>query len=79
MPARFTARTAQEIEELRFQVADWSLVQRESILRLERKFRFSNFVEGLSFTQRAGALAEVEGHVCGSAEIAVKAVIERKS
>jgi len=54
--------TAQELEKLQLQVPDWKLVDQESIPRLERVFRFSNFAEALSFTNRVGALAEVEGH-----------------
>jgi 4a-hydroxytetrahydrobiopterin dehydratase len=47
---------------LQRQVPDWNLIEPESILQLERKFRFSNFAEALSFTNRVGALAEAEGH-----------------
>ena len=54
--------TSEEIEELRLQVQDWNLVERESILRLERIFHFRNFAEALDFTSRVGALAEAEGH-----------------
>jgi 4a-hydroxytetrahydrobiopterin dehydratase len=54
--------TAEEIKELQPQVPDWKLVERESILRLERVFRFNDFAEALSFTNRVGALAEAEGH-----------------
>ena len=54
--------TAEEIQELELQVPDWRLVERESIQRLERTFRFSNFAEALSFTNRVGTLAETEGH-----------------
>ena len=54
--------TAEEIEELQRQVPDWNLIEPESIPQLERKFRFSNFAEALSFTNRVGALAEAEGH-----------------
>ena len=54
--------TAEEIQELQLQVPDWRLVERESIVRLERNFRFSNFADALSFTNRVGALAESEGH-----------------
>ena len=54
--------TAEEIEELKLQVPKWKLPERESILRLERIFRFSNFAEALSFTNRVGDLAEAEGH-----------------
>jgi 4a-hydroxytetrahydrobiopterin dehydratase len=54
--------TPEEIQELQPQVPDWRLVERDSILRLERIFRFSNFAEALSFTNRVGDLAEAEGH-----------------
>ena len=54
--------TAEEIEDLKLQVPEWKLLERESILRLERIFRFSNFAEALSFTNRVGDLAEAEGH-----------------
>ena len=60
MPAKSPRVTAQEIEELRVEVPDWKLVEWESILRLERIFRFSNFAEALSFTNRVGALAEAK-------------------
>ena len=54
--------TAEEIEEFKLKVPEWKLLERESILRLERIFRFSNFAEALSFTNRVGGLAEAEGH-----------------
>jgi 4a-hydroxytetrahydrobiopterin dehydratase len=54
--------TEAEIEELRSQVSDWELVERDGIRRLERAFSFSNFAEALAFTNRVGALAEEEGH-----------------
>jgi 4a-hydroxytetrahydrobiopterin dehydratase len=54
--------TETDIQELKPQVPDWTLVERETIPRLERVFRFKNFVEALSFTNRVGALAEAEGH-----------------
>jgi 4a-hydroxytetrahydrobiopterin dehydratase len=54
--------TEAEIRELKSQVPDWTLVERETIQRLERVFRFKNFDEALSFTNRVGALAEAEGH-----------------
>ena len=60
MPARFAA--AEEIEQLQLQVPEWKQLQRESVLRLERIFRFGNFAEALSFTNRVGGLAEAEGH-----------------
>ena len=54
--------TAAEIEELRPQVPDWELVERDGIPRLERVLRFANFAEALAFTNRVGVLAEAEGH-----------------
>jgi 4a-hydroxytetrahydrobiopterin dehydratase len=51
-----------ELEELKPQVPDWTLVERDGIPRLERGFRFPNFAEALSFTNQVGALAEEEGH-----------------
>src|SRR5215813_7530131 len=51
-----------DIQELRPQVPDWTIVEREAIPRLERVFRLRNFAEALSFTNRVGALAEAEGH-----------------
>ena len=54
--------TEGEIGELRPQIPDWALVEREGIQRLERVFRFTNFADALSFTNRVGALAEEEGH-----------------
>jgi len=54
--------TVEEVEELKLQVPEWKLLEKESILWLERIFRFSNFAEALSFTNRVGGLAEAEGH-----------------
>jgi 4a-hydroxytetrahydrobiopterin dehydratase len=54
--------TDAEIAELRPQVPEWHVVQREGIKRLERLFRFRNFAEALAFTNRVGEQAEKEGH-----------------
>ena len=54
--------TPAEIEELKPQIAQWNMVEREEIPRLERVFRFPNFADALAFTNRVGALAEAEGH-----------------
>src|SRR3954452_15428629 len=51
-----------EIQELKAHVPDWTIVERESIQRLQRVFRFRDFAEALAFTNRVGALAEAEGH-----------------
>lgn len=54
--------TSQEIEELKPLIPDWDLVEADGIPRLVRTFKAANFLEALAFTNRAGALAEAEGH-----------------
>ena len=54
--------TDAEIERYRPEVPGWKVVEREGIKRLERAFRFKDFVEALAFTNKVGAIAEAEGH-----------------
>jgi 4a-hydroxytetrahydrobiopterin dehydratase len=54
--------TDAEIAELKPQIPEWNIIEREGIPRLERTYRFQNFVEALAFTNKVGALAEEEGH-----------------
>lgn len=54
--------TEAEIAELKPQIPDWQLIERDSIKRLERVFSFANFADALAFTNKVGALAEEEGH-----------------
>ncbi len=54
--------TDEEIAELKTQIPDWQIVEREGMRRLERVFRLKNFVQALDFTNKVGAIAEAEGH-----------------
>ena len=54
--------TDDETAELRPQVPEWELVEVDTIKRLERAFRFRNFVEALDFASQVGEAAEAEGH-----------------
>lgn len=54
--------TDAEIAELKPQIPDWQIVEREGMKRLERVFPFKNFAQALAFTDKVGALAEEEGH-----------------
>ena len=54
--------TDPEIAELKPQIPDWQIVERDGIPQLERVFRVNNFVEALEFTNKVGVLAESEGH-----------------
>jgi len=54
--------TEAEIAELRREISDWQLVERDGNARLERVFPFPSFADALAFTNQVGALAEAEGH-----------------
>lgn len=54
--------TDAEIAQLRPQVPTWNIIEADRIKRLEKVFRFANFVDALAFTNKVGALAEEEGH-----------------
>ena len=56
------AITAAELDELQPQIAEWQIVERDGVRRLERVFRFGDFSQALAFTDKIGALAEAEGH-----------------
>jgi 4a-hydroxytetrahydrobiopterin dehydratase len=52
----------QEIDELIRQLPAWEIVERNGELRLERAYKFRDFIEALAFTQQVGEAAEAEGH-----------------
>jgi 4a-hydroxytetrahydrobiopterin dehydratase len=54
--------TEDEMETLKPQVPEWTVVEREGIPRLERVFEFPDFVQALAFTNQVGDIAEQEGH-----------------
>jgi len=49
--------TEHEINELKPQLPEWMLLERDGIQQLERVFRFRNFAEALTFTNRVGSIA----------------------
>jgi 4a-hydroxytetrahydrobiopterin dehydratase len=50
----------QQAEQLRSQAPEWNLLDEGH--RIERRFKFKNFVEALAFVDNVGKLAEAEGH-----------------
>lgn len=54
--------TDDEIGELQPQIPDWRIIEVEGVPRLQRLFKFNNFVDALAFTQRVGEMAEFEDH-----------------
>ncbi|MFC2046459.1 4a-hydroxytetrahydrobiopterin dehydratase [Chloroflexota bacterium] len=56
------ALTTAEQNELALQLPEWKVTERDQVKRLEREFRFPDFAQALSFTNRVGALAEEVNH-----------------
>ena len=55
--------TAEEIEEFMPQLhADWKIVNRGGVPRLERAVHLSSFVQAMQLAQQIGAIAEEQGH-----------------
>jgi len=54
--------TDEEIVQFKPQVPDWQMIEVDGIKRLERVFKFDNFVDALAFTNKIGELAESMGH-----------------
>ena len=54
--------TDEEIAELSTQVPQWRIIEEGEIRKLDRAFRFPNFVQALAFTNAIGRLAEEEDH-----------------
>jgi 4a-hydroxytetrahydrobiopterin dehydratase len=54
--------TEPEMRELLPQLPEWRVIERDGMPRLERTYKFKNFIEALAFTNRVGELAEQENH-----------------
>lgn len=54
--------TDSEIMNLRAQIHDWQLKEIDGVLRLEKVFKFKDFLAALAFTNKVGAIAEEEDH-----------------
>jgi 4a-hydroxytetrahydrobiopterin dehydratase len=54
--------TNAEIEDLLLSVIGWQVVSQDGILRLQREFKFKNFVEAVAFTDKIAVIAEEQGH-----------------
>lgn len=54
--------TEDEMAELKPQIPDWKIVERDGVSCLERIYSFPDFQTALAFTQRVGEEAEKEGH-----------------
>src|SRR5215510_7514162 len=54
--------TEAEIAELKREIPDWHILERDGIARLERIIPFPSFADALAFTNRVGAIADDSGH-----------------
>ena len=58
IPAMFV----DEIKEYQQKVPEWNVVEVDNVPRLTRLFKFKNFAEALTFTNKVGEIAEEQGH-----------------
>jgi 4a-hydroxytetrahydrobiopterin dehydratase len=56
------ALTETEIAELQPQIPEWQVKEVDGMKRLEKVFKFKNFVQALEFTNKIGTIAEQENH-----------------
>lgn len=54
--------TANEIIQLKPQIPDWNLIEKNGIPQLERTYKFPDFKSAIAFTNSVGEAAETEGH-----------------
>jgi 4a-hydroxytetrahydrobiopterin dehydratase len=54
--------TEAEIEDLLLHVHQWQVKEVDGMKRLEKVFKFKNFLQALEFTNKVGAIAEEENH-----------------
>ena len=54
--------TNTEIEALLSRVNGWQVQEKDGMKRLEKVFKFKNFLQALEFTNKVGAIAEEENH-----------------
>lgn len=54
--------TLAEIQELKPQIPNWKLLDKDGVPMLERAFPFKEYAQTLAFAMKVGELAEQEGH-----------------
>ena len=54
--------TDPEIQDLLLYVHQWEVKEVNGMKRLEKSFKFKNFVQALAFTNKIGEVAEEQGH-----------------
>lgn len=57
-----SALTDGEIGDLLLQILGWNVRNENGMQRLEKEFKFKNFAEALSFTDKIGRIADEQDH-----------------
>jgi 4a-hydroxytetrahydrobiopterin dehydratase len=50
------------INELKQEVPEWELLEKDGVPRLKKTFAFKNFAQALAFTNKVGVVAEEQNH-----------------
>ena len=56
------APTDAEIKQLLSSLPGWAIIEREGIPRLEKSYKFDDFMGSLAFANQVGEIAEKENH-----------------
>jgi 4a-hydroxytetrahydrobiopterin dehydratase len=62
VPAKGDAMSKDQIHEFQSQVPNWEVVTIDGIPQLRRSFQFSDYMQGVSFAEKVGELAEMQDH-----------------
>ena len=54
--------TAAEVADLMHHVPRWNVVTDEGVPRLQRTFKFEDFLKAMEFTNKVAVIAEEQGH-----------------
>ena len=54
--------TDDELPDLLKEIPDWQPITKDSVLMLNKVFKFDDYEQSLNFTQKVAALAEEEDH-----------------
>ena len=54
--------TPEQVSALQPQVPDWRVREVDGVPRLERTFKFKDFIEAMAFTNKVGLIAEKQDH-----------------
>lgn len=52
----------EELKQLMPKIPDWEIIVVDNIMRLQREFKFKNFVSAMDFSNRVGEVAEEADH-----------------